>query len=232
MLFIGNFKGALSMEGKIVSFVNPYSFYVLVRMGFDFSKIDVWFSDGFLFCRVMSLFGYKIKRYSFDYTSIAAEVFDWCAASGKVVAVVGSDELSVSAFSSYVTERHGINLAYSRNGFFNNGEEYASLLNHLLNLSPDVLVVGMGAPLQERLLVDLKALGWTGTGFTCGGFIHQTKSASGNYYPDWIDRYGLRFAYRMYREPNTVRRYFFTYPKAICFFVSGVFSGKIKGNSF
>ena len=28
-----------------------------------------------------------------------------------------------------------------------------------------------------------------------------------NYYPKWIDKYNLRFLYRMYKEPHTRMRY-------------------------
>lgn len=37
-------------------------------------------------------------------------------------------------------------------------------------LNPDLVVVGMGAPLQEKFLVDLVGLGWRGRGYTCGVF--------------------------------------------------------------
>ena len=72
----------------------------------------------------------------------------------------------------------------------------------------------MGTPLQEQFLLSLQASGWSGKGYTCGGFLHQTASQI-NYYPYWINRLGLRAFYRMYDEPKLVKRYFIDYPKAI-----------------
>jgi N-acetylglucosaminyldiphosphoundecaprenol N-acetyl-beta-D-mannosaminyltransferase len=65
----------------------------------------------------------------------------------------------------------------------------------------------MGVVRQERFLLAARNAGFRGVGFTCGGFIHQTARDEIDYYPAWINRWNLRFLYRMYREPHTRMRY-------------------------
>ena len=83
----------------------------------------------------------------------------------------------------------------------------------------------MGTPLQEQFLIDLQKSGWVGKGYTCGGFLHQTANGI-QYYPKWINRLGLRAFYRMYDEPQLIKRYFIDYPQAICIIVFDIIKYK------
>ena len=86
------------------------------------------------------------------------------------------------------------------------------------NLNPDIVICGMGTPLQEHFLADLQKLGWGGIGYTCGGFLHQTARDI-QYYPEWIDKYNIRWIYRIYDEPKLFKRYFWEYPKFFVYFI-------------
>ena len=98
-------------------------------------------------------------------------------------------------------------------------KERDCFLNELVDLNPDAVVVGMGAILQEQLLSDLYVKGWRGLGFTCGGYIHQTAMSGVNYYPDFIDKYNLRWLYRMIKEPKLIYRYLVSYPQFLFLFI-------------
>lgn len=78
---------------------------------------------------------------------------------------------------------------------------------HIVKLNSDFLIVGMGALMQEKFLLKVKNAGYQGVGFTCGGFIHQTSKNEIDYYPAWVDKTNLRFVYRMWKEPHTLKRY-------------------------
>jgi hypothetical protein len=82
-LKISNLPELESLHGKSISFINPYSFWVLNKNNFNFELIDIWLSDGFLIGKIMSFFGYKVSRFSFDYTSVANIVFPWCKENKK-----------------------------------------------------------------------------------------------------------------------------------------------------
>jgi len=72
----------------------------------------------------------------------------------------------------------------------------------------------MGAVKQEEVANALVDFGFKGRIYTCGGFIHQTAMSGGKYYPWLVNKLQLRFAYRMFKEPTTVRRYLLDYPRA------------------
>jgi N-acetylglucosaminyldiphosphoundecaprenol N-acetyl-beta-D-mannosaminyltransferase len=69
----------------------------------------------------------------------------------------------------------------------------------------------MGGIAQEDFLISLADQGWKGCGFTCGGYLDQLDDGL-RYYPGWVDRLNIRFAYRLFREPQRLwRRYLIDY---------------------
>ncbi|MBP0640133.1 WecB/TagA/CpsF family glycosyltransferase [Cupriavidus sp. AcVe19-6a] len=163
----------------------------------------------------------SVERISFDMTSLAAAVLEQAVANEQRVFFIGSTVDSVTAASKILTDRYsGLRVCGIRDGYFSSRSERDETLKSIVFTSPDIVICGMGAPLQERFLWDLRKAGWQGTGFTCGGFIHQTAKAGRlNYYPEWITRTGLRWLYRIYDEPKLIKRYAVLYPKAIAYFV-------------
>ena len=119
-----------------------------------------------------------------------------------------------------------------RDGYIDIAERKKILVN-IKNLNPDIVICGMGTPLQEQFLLDLKSIGWDGIGFTCGGFLHQTAKKL-EYYPKYIDKYNLRWLYRIFDEPKLIKRYTVDYIKFVFIFVYdfiisdyGIFEDKI-----
>lgn len=213
-------------EPGIYTFVNPFS-YVKLRnrndLLFYFEGILV---DGFLLKFLLALFSIKVERVSFDMTSLAPEVFYYCVENNKKICIVGSDQESISSFMRKTLYFYPkLNVVSQRDGYFDNNEmdEY---IEELYGIDPDFVVVGMGTPLQEEFLYKLWKGGWRGVGFTCGGFIHQTASAKTmRYYPHLLNRLNLRWIYRIYKEPNLIKRYAFQYPIAICLVVKDLLTG-------
>ena len=110
-----------------------------------------------------------------------------------------------------------LNVVGFRDGYIQDNER-KSLYQNIKTLNPDIVICGMGTPLQEQFLVDLQKTGWDGIGYTCGGFLHQT-ARNIQYYPKWIDKYNIRWIYRIYDEPKLFKRYFWEYPKFFGYFV-------------
>jgi len=72
--------------------------------------------------------------------------------------------------------------------------------------APDLLLVGMGAGLQERVLVEGAAGMRRGYALTCGGFLDQVLQV--RYYPAWAYPLRLNWLVRLLREPRRLwRRY-------------------------
>ena len=199
----------LEQEGKIYTFLNPVSYLDAIRNKSLFEPFDGIFADGSLLVAAIKMcYGKQVTRRSCDMTSIGKQLLEASARTGKTLYYVASKQDEVEkAMKIFTEEFPKAQIKGYRNGYFANDEEMNEEIRHIIDLSPDYLVVGMGALKQEAFLLRAKEAGYRGIGFTCGGFIHQTAYNEANYYPKWVDQMNVRFLYRMYKEPHTRKRY-------------------------
>ena len=199
-------------KGSIYTFLNPVSYLDAIKHKGLFTQYDGIFADGGLLVKAVKFFyGKTIQRRSFDMTSLAPLLFDYAQDNGKSIAIVASKQESIEqAVKILIAKYPKLSILYFRNGYFNTNEEKMATVHKIVLLEPDFLIVGMGIVKQEDFLLKVKDAGYLGVGFTCGGFIHQIAKDKAEYYPEWIDKHGLRFVYRMYKEPHTRYRYFKT----------------------
>jgi beta-1,4-glucosyltransferase len=74
------------------------------------------------------------------------------------------------------------------------------------DVRPDLLLVGLGAGLQEQVLIEAAAGMKRGYALTCGGFLDQALQPG--YYPAWAYPLRLNWLVRLAREPRRLwRRY-------------------------
>lgn len=214
-----NLDSYLTQAGKIYTYLNPVSYLLAQKLKDYFIKFDNIFIDGSLLAFAVHLFyGKKIKRRSFDMTSMAPEVFEFANTHNKNICIVATkQEYLDKTIKIFSNKWPMIRWVGCRNGFFSSDNDMEKAANEISNLPIDFLIVGMGIGLQEKFLLMCKEAGFQGIGFTCGGFIHQTAILNGkiDYYPTWVNKMNLRFFYRMYKEPHTRNRYikaFFIFP--------------------
>jgi len=193
----------------IYTFLNPVSYLDALKHKELFTSFDGIFADGGLLVKAIKMtYGASVKRRSFDMTSLAPIVFSYAAKTGKSVAIVATkQEMVEKAVANLKKSFQGLNICYYRNGYFKGEQEMDEEAKKIVTQHPDFLIVGMGIIKQEQFLLKVRDAGYQGIGFTCGGFIHQTAQDKAEYYPDWVDKHGLRFVYRMYKEPHTRKRY-------------------------
>lgn len=193
----------------IFTFLNPVSYLTARKNKELFNQFDGIFADGsILVAAIRLLYGEKIKRRSFDMTSLAPELFEYAENNAKSIYIVAShqDELEI-AIGIFKSKYPRLIFAGYRNGYFDSDADCKAEISKIIHSAPDFLIVGMGILSQEKFLLEAKNAGFNGTGFTCGGFIHQTAQDDIDYYPHWVDKYNIRFLYRMYKEKHTRKRY-------------------------
>ncbi len=196
----------------LVTFANP-STAVLVRRSAGFRRsllsFDLVLPDGIGMCMAIKwLHGLPARRVSFDMTSLGPELFSHAQAESlSVVLAGGAPGVAARARDCIAGAYPGLRIAGVFDGYANPDET----TRRIVALSPDILICGMGGVRQEAFLLGVCAAGWHGWGFTCGGFLDQLDGRV-NYYPAWIDRANLRWAYRLFREPRRLwRRYLLDY---------------------
>lgn len=202
----------LVSNGKIYTFVNPYS-YKFVRRNHDlFNSMDGIFADGIFMCFNLRLFfGLKVPRLSFDMTKMAKDLFEKISTTGESIYIIGAKQNEVEDTVGIIRENYpDINICGYRNGYFSDDAERDEILGEIIDLNPDYLIAGLGTPLQEKFILELKKRGFRGTAFTCGAFVKQTSGGL-NYYPGWVDKYNLRYFYRQFNEKGLFSRNFDTF---------------------
>ena len=204
------------MEGEIITFINPYSYLVARKSTETFSKFDRVYVDGMVLLLLFRISGISnLKRFSFDYTSIGKEVLEYLNASQKSVYIIGTTSNNLEKAIKNIKEMYpSINLLDYRHGYFESDGELETVIKNIVEINPTFVIAGMGSPYQEKFLVKLKEAGWNGTGFTCGGFLHQSAKNVA-YYPEWINKLSIRWMYRIWDEPKLVKRYFVWYPISV-----------------
>ncbi len=199
----------LRASDSIYTFLNPVSYLEARKNKELFRDFDGIFVDGaILVLFIYLLYKKKVKRYSFDMTSVAPMVFEFAIKEKKTVFLIGSQKHEISKAKENLQRNYSeLNIVGIKDGYFKNDEEIELTIREILNLKPDFVIVGMGIIRQEQFLIKLKKNDFSGVGFTCGGFIHQTTEDCVDYYPHWINKLNIRFLYRMYKEKHTRKRY-------------------------
>lgn len=196
--------------GVIVSFVSPPVMKALKEHPDYLKRVDVILSDGIVITKALKVLrGAHVDRISFDSTSIAPVIFQSAANNRLGIILIGGRE-GVADRAARRLRLHfpDIQILAAMSGYM----AWEAAVRRIVSLDPDVVICGMGAPMQELFLAELVGAGWNGFGFTCGGYLDQLNEAY-HYYPGWMDRRNLRWLYRLLREPRRMgRRYFLDYP--------------------
>lgn len=213
----------------IFTFINPFSYLKIRTQSAELIEFDNLGFDGISMCIVWKILHHiDVKRTSFDFTSFAQIVFDLIERTGKSLYIIGSKHNEIEQFIEKISQQYTrLNISGYRNGYFTGDADRTESVNTIIALNPDIVIVGMGAGIQEKFLIDLKKAGWSGCGFTCGGFIHQTAKAGIQYYPQYINKLHLRWLFRIFDEPKLFKRYVFQYPVGVLFMILDYFSFRI-----
>ncbi|SIR42461.1 WecB/TagA/CpsF family glycosyltransferase [Pontibacter lucknowensis] len=212
---------------SLTTFINPVSYLIARDQRHLYQQFDYLLADGWLFVAALRFAGIPAKRFSFDMTSMAFSVFNDAISNNKSIYFIGAKQAEIERFIKMIQQHFPkLNILGYRDGYFSDNAERDETLECIKILAPDIVVAGLGVPLQEKFLVDLYHKGWSGQGYTCGGFIHQTIDRL-NYYPDWINKFNLRMPYRFIKEPH-FRKRLPDYFKFLYAFTKDCFSYKVQ----
>jgi exopolysaccharide biosynthesis WecB/TagA/CpsF family protein len=214
---------------KLFTFLNHYSYSLARKNSELFHEFHEIHCDGIVLCIFLRIIGIDKKRKSFDMTSLAPQVFSRAVVEKKDIYFIGGEPgIAEEAVSKFIEGYPQLQVAGIRHGFFSSSLERERELKKIVLKNPDFLIASMGTPYQEQFLIDLKKAGWNGCGYTSGGFFHQTAKSGLSYYPAWIDKLNLRWAFRIKDEPKLCRRYTLDFVKFIFLFTYDAFLFKIK----
>ncbi|MBA4745342.1 MAG: WecB/TagA/CpsF family glycosyltransferase [Muricauda sp.] len=201
-------------RSQTVSYLNIYNYQILRKTPKIIEKIDYFTLDGIMLLLFIQIFmGKRFNRMAPDFSSYFAEFFGYLERNNKRVVFIGGSENDMSSFIKTVKENYPqMNIIDTYNGF-DLDEDH--VINGLISKEVDCTIVGMGTPKQESFIVKARKKGYEGSSFCCGAFMSQTANKGRDYFPSYINRLHLRWAYRIYKEPKLFKRYSINYPKGL-----------------
>jgi N-acetylglucosaminyldiphosphoundecaprenol N-acetyl-beta-D-mannosaminyltransferase len=205
-----------SSDQVTTSFVNPFSVRLLAEQPHIADQIDYFYVDGGLYVRLFNLFKRgvaAVDRCSFDFSSVACDVFQYCQQQQIPLALVGAkaDEIDI-AVANIKQKYPGLPLAFYRHGYFAEQGQREQCFADINASGARVLICGMGTPAQEQFIIDARhACPQVQFFSTCGGFLTQT-SLDVEYWHPLMNKLGLRWLQRAVQHAHVRERILRDYP--------------------
>lgn len=200
---------------KIVTCLNAYYMVKLKEEDYHwYDEFDYIASDGMGPIKLNKFFGRpKSIRLSFDLSTMAGPVFHDMIEHDESLFVLGAKPGEVERSVETIKNNfEGIKIAGFHHGYIKGFKD--SIVQEIKDSGAKVVIIGMGAPMQDEMAVLLKRAGFIGSVYTCGGFIHQTQETMISF-PTWTNKLGLRWLYRLFTQSGMFKRLIETYPKFV-----------------
>lgn len=192
---------------KILAFANAQAFNLASRDAAFFealSAADTLFRDG-IGVKIACKFTKRDPGLNLNGTDLIPELIE--AYRGKKIAVFGAeaDWLDTAVSKLEAAGHRGIIACHG----FQADEVY---LDKARETQPDLIVLAMGMPRQERLAIQLRdalaQAGATGGLIVNGGAIVDFMAGKVPRAPEWVRKAGLEWAFRLGQEPQRLfKRY-------------------------
>ena len=200
---------------KIVTCLNPYYMVALKESDYSiYNEFDYICSDGMLPLKIQSILRHaKSVRLSFDMSSMAGPVFMDAIKHNAGIYFLGAKDGEIDRSIKTIKKNFpDLKIAGYHHGYIQGKEQL--IVNEIIASGAKICVIGMGAPMQDYIAVMLKRTGFIGSAYTCGGFIHQTQEGIISF-PEWTNKLGLRWLYRMFTQKGVFVRLMKTTPSFV-----------------
>lgn len=136
---------------------------------------------------------------------LSEKILEQGAGRNSKVFLLGATQESVTTAAEKIIERFkGVNVVGIRNGYYSEDEE-EQIIDEISKSGADVLLVGLGAPRQEKFIYKYKdrlsvkiALGFGGGIDIFSGTVKRA--------PEFYQKAGLEWFYRLLKQPSRFMR--------------------------
>lgn len=214
-------------EKTFVVTINPEIFYYALKNKWYYDlikKADLILPDGIGILISSAILGQKIKNRSTGIDLIMSFL-----ESGEKVSVflLGTkNEILEDAVKVIKDKYPSVNLVGYHHGFFKESDE-DKVLDKIGDLKPDLLLIGMGFPRQEKLAYKATLNGYATIAIGVGGAI-DVISGRKKRAPAIFRNLGLEWLWRVILEPKRIRR-LFVIPKFVLFSIYSRFCKNQEG---
>lgn len=183
---------ATAAPGRVVTWLNHWSVQHADWQALE--RVDLIGVDGTLLQLVLAVSGHRLARTSADLV-LPPLLGKILGPGGRVVLLGGAPGVARAAAARLTQEN-----TMALDGFADLAAVRADP-SPLVDFDPDLVVLGLGAGLQDRVAVELHEVLPRATICTAGGWIDQL-AAKEKYFPDWIHALRLGWAWRIAHEPR------------------------------
>lgn len=190
-----NLARKMAEPGQVVTWLNHWSIGRASWPALD--RIGAIGVDGTLLQILLRAYGYPLERTSADL--VLPVFFGSVLAPGAKVAIIGAEPGVARNTAAKVEKAFG----HQVRGF-DGYDELRALREDpeaLREFAPDVIVLGLGAGLQDDVALEMHEHFPQASICTAGGWIDQF-AANEQYFPAWIHRFRLGWAWRIAHEPR------------------------------
>lgn len=133
------------------------------------------------------------------------ELINLSASKGYRIYLLGGEPGVVDIVRARLQERHpGLKISGCHHGYLNQETE-PKFIEEVNSLSPDLLFVGMGVPLQEKFLARNLPVLKVKVAMTVGGSFDVIAGKSKRA-PRWMQKLNLEWLFRLIQEPRRIGR--------------------------
>lgn len=189
----------------IVSHLNIHGANLAVKhawLGDFFRAADLVFCDGDGVRLGLKLLGHRPPP-KITYNEWLWQLAAFCEGKGRSLYLLGGKPgVAVEAAQRLVERCPRLKIAGTQDGYFDKqGEENRDVVDRINETTPDILLIGMGMPLQERWIADNWSRLDVPIALPAGAALDY---ASGRLEkaPGWMVRAQLEWLYRLFQEPR------------------------------
>lgn len=160
--------------------------------------------DGISIVKIANMHGYKIKE-RITGIDLANELLKICNDKGYKLALLGAKEEVLNSLINVIKNTYSnIKLVKTENGYTKDKDKY---FEELVKLKPDVCLVALGIPAQEKLIY--KHIDKFDKGVFVGvGGSFDVMSGTKKRAPKFFQKLGIEWVYRIAKEPKRLGRFF------------------------
>lgn len=201
---------ALNERKKTVIYTPNPEMVMAAQKDKDFLKVlqngNILIPDGIGIVKASGLYGNKIKERVAGYDFVQNLFIKLKPTVNKVYFLGGAEGVAEKARQKMSRKYRGLDIAGSHNGYFkDDSEEEQSVIDEINRINPEVLLVGLGFPRQEKWIDKHKdklhsiiIIGVGGSFDVMSGNVARA--------PEFYRNHGLEWLYRLVTQPSRIKR--------------------------
>lgn len=189
---------------KTMFFLNAH-YYNIACKDKEYKKIlnkcDLLLNDGIGVRLGLKFKGLKEKE-NMNGTDLIPKIIEISSKNNKNIYLLGGiEDVAEKAGEKIKAKCENVNIVGYHSGFFDKDEE-VKIIKEIVNNDTDILIVGMGAPLQEKWIYNnldkLQGVKLVVAGGAILDFISERVSRA----PVWVRKLNMEWVYRLLLEPK------------------------------